>query len=200
MELLTKGSPAEITPEKTNTVEFKNQEKLAAADPAAEKPKLPTESVEATRGYYYKDGEAAKSYFEDYEFWHKAGAGMVSFWVTLVFMLALGFGYSYFWTASSMIYLLMRKKVDETEIDEVYVEEELDEPPPETPVQAPAPAPAAPVSMPVDAPTLRAAPAPAPTPPPAAPAPVEPPPAPPAQQAITEHPSEPPPTPPTPTV
>ena len=49
---------------------------------------------------------------------------MTSFWVHLVFLMVIGFGYSYFWTASTQIYLLMRKRVDETEMDEVYLEEE----------------------------------------------------------------------------
>jgi hypothetical protein len=80
--------------------------------------------------------------------------------VTLVFLMMIGFGYSYFWTAASQIYLLMRKRVDETEMDEVYVEEEMPELPPmgnigpgSTPT--PTPTPTGPMSTPVDAPTLR---------------------------------------------
>ena len=63
-------------------------------------------------------------YLDDYGWYNHAGAGMVSFWVTIVFMFVIGFSYSYFWTASTQVYLLMRKRVDETEMDEVYVEEE----------------------------------------------------------------------------
>src|SRR5881392_1726401 len=48
---------------------------------------------------------------------------MVAFWITLVFLMVLGFGYSFFWTASSMIYLIMRRRVDDIDIDEVYLEE-----------------------------------------------------------------------------
>jgi hypothetical protein len=66
----------------------------------------------------------------DYDNWldtfyvyNSIGAAMVSFWITLVFLLVLGFGYSFFWTCSSMIYLMMRRKVDDIDIDEVYLEE-----------------------------------------------------------------------------
>ena len=98
---------------------------------------------------------ASKKYLEAYTWYNHFGAALSSFWITLVFMLVIGFAYSYFWTASTQVYLLMRKRVDETDHDEVYIEEEL---PPQSPVVAtPAPAPApAPV-------TLRA-PAPEPTP------------------------------------
>ena len=71
----------------------------------------------------------------------------------------LGFGYSYFWGASTIIYLLMRRKVDDTELDEVYLEEDESEEAysPSAPV-APAPsAPGgqhAPLTM-VESPTLR---------------------------------------------
>ena len=80
-------------------------------------------------------------YWDDYAWYNKAGAGMASFWVTLVFLMMIGFSYSYFWTASTQIYLLMRKRVDETELDEVYVEEEAPEAPaiPVTPAPAPTP-------------------------------------------------------------
>jgi hypothetical protein len=72
------------------------------------------------------------------------GGFLVSAWIWLVFMLVLGFGYSYFWTASSIIYLLMRNRVDETDTDEVYLDDEDLTPPP-----APAPAaPATPAAVP----------------------------------------------------
>jgi hypothetical protein len=113
------------------------------------------------------DPEAHAKYMADYSWYNHMGAGMTSFWVTLVFLMVIGFGYSYFWTAASQIYLLMRKRVDETELDEVYLEEEAPEVPasatPATPQAAPVPTPQAPVSVPVDAPTLKQ---PEPTPPP----------------------------------
>jgi hypothetical protein len=98
-------------------------------------------------------------YMDDYAWYNHAGAAMVSFWTVLVFLLVIGFSYSYFWTASTQIYLLMRKRVDETEMDEVYVEEEAADAPPLsetlTPSPAPTPTPTGPTSVPVDAPTLR---------------------------------------------
>jgi hypothetical protein len=96
-------------------------------------------------------------YMNSYSWYNVAGAGMTSFWVHLVFLMVIGFSYSYFWTASTQMYLLMRKRVDETELDEVYVEEEAPEapvvPPPSGP--APAPTPTGPQSVPVEAPSLR---------------------------------------------
>lgn len=56
--------------------------------------------------------------------WNKVGAGMVAVWTGLVFLLVVGFGYSFFWSASSIIYMLLRKTVDHQEMDEVYFEEE----------------------------------------------------------------------------
>ena len=61
---------------------------------------------------------------DDWSWYNKAGAVMVAFWLYLVFLMVVGFGYSYFWSASTIIYLLMRRKVDDTEMDEVYVEED----------------------------------------------------------------------------
>ena len=78
--------------------------------------------------------EALRLAEEESQNWHagmwwyqKVGAAMVSFWITLLFLMVLGFGYSFFWTASSMIYLLMRKRVDEMDLDEVYLEESDEE-------------------------------------------------------------------------
>jgi hypothetical protein len=59
--------------------------------------------------------------------WNSMGAGMVAFWLGLAFLMIIGFGYSYFWSASTIIYLLMRRKVDDTDIDEVYLEEDESE-------------------------------------------------------------------------
>jgi len=57
--------------------------------------------------------------------WHNnLGTFFVSVWLYLFFLLIVGFGYSYFWTASTIIYLLMRQKVDDTEMDEIHMEEE----------------------------------------------------------------------------
>ena len=68
----------------------------------------------------------ARSEFWSYNTW---GAGIVCFWLTLMFLMMLGFSYSFFWSAATMIYLLMRKKVDEAELDEVFIEDDEPEPP-----------------------------------------------------------------------
>jgi hypothetical protein len=70
--------------------------------------------------------------------WNKIGAGMVAFWLDLAFLMVVGFGYSYFWTASTIIYLLMRRKVDDTEMNEVYLEQDEGETPYSMPITAPA--------------------------------------------------------------
>jgi len=56
--------------------------------------------------------------------WNYIGPFLVALWLGIVFLMIIGFGYSYFWSASTIIYLLMRRKVDDTELDEVYLEEE----------------------------------------------------------------------------
>jgi hypothetical protein len=108
---------------------------------------------------------AYEKYMESYAWYNYAGAAMTSFWIHLVFLMVIGFSYSYFWTASTQIYLLMRKRVDETDLDEVYVEEEAPPAPimpTPGPTTTPTPTPTGPVSVAVDAPTLKQ-PEPAPT-------------------------------------
>jgi hypothetical protein len=48
---------------------------------------------------------------------------LIFFWDGVARLLALGFVYSYFWTASTAIYLLLRRDVDGTALDEIYVDE-----------------------------------------------------------------------------
>jgi hypothetical protein len=58
-------------------------------------------------------------------------------WLYLLFFLIVGFVYSYFWSASTIIYYLLRRDVDNTEMQEVYVEgEEEDEGMPSEPAPA----------------------------------------------------------------
>lgn len=52
----------------------------------------------------------------------------VGFWTHLLFMGIVGFAYSYFWSSSTVIYFLLRKDVDETELEEVFLDEEEEEP------------------------------------------------------------------------
>jgi hypothetical protein len=108
--------------------------------------------------------------------WNKVGAFLVAIWLYLMFLLMLGFGYSYFWGASTIIYLLMRRHVDAAEMDEVYLEEEDQEGPYGGHFTPPAPPATTAVKPPpsttmVESPTLRAStapPVPAATPLPAA--------------------------------
>ncbi|HEV3023421.1 MAG TPA: hypothetical protein VGX76_13190, partial [Pirellulales bacterium] len=50
------------------------------------------------------------------------GAGAIGFWSGCVRWIALGFVYSYFWTASTAIYLLLRRDEDGTEFDDVHLD------------------------------------------------------------------------------
>jgi hypothetical protein len=142
--------------------------------------------------------------------WNKVGAFLVAIWLGIVFLLMLGFGYSYFWSASTIIYLLMRRHVDAAELDEVYLEDDEQEGPYGghfTPPAPPATAVKPPSMTMVEAPTLRtpsataAVPAPPPPAPPETstpPAPAPTPPAPIASSPVPEPPKapEPPPSPP----
>lgn len=112
----------------------------------------------------YVNAEQADAYRKSFTFFEVVSAGMVSFWLTAFFLVMLGFSYSYFWTAASMVYLLMRKKVDETEIDEIYLDDdEMDGPAPAPAPLSPLPmapsgAPTGPASVMVDPPTLKVTP------------------------------------------
>jgi hypothetical protein len=55
------------------------------------------------------------------------GAALVHFWSGCVKCLALGYVYAYFWTASTAIYFQLRRDVDATELDEVFLEEDESE-------------------------------------------------------------------------
>jgi hypothetical protein len=100
-----------------------------------------------------KDKEVLTTY-------NKIGAFLVAIWLGLVFLLMIGFGYSYFWSASTIIYLLMRRHVDAAEMDEVYLEEDEQEGAyggaftPPIPPSSPAVKPPSSVTM-VESPTLR---------------------------------------------
>ena len=48
----------------------------------------------------------------------------VAGWTRLVAALVVGFVYSYFWTAATIIYFLLRRSVDGNELDEIYVQDE----------------------------------------------------------------------------
>lgn len=90
--------------------------------------------------------DLSDSYYKSLSGLNKAGAGIVAFWLAVVFLFMIGFSYSYFWSAYTMVYLLMRQKVDEVELDEVYIEEAPPAPPMPPP---PPPAPTGGASLPV---------------------------------------------------
>ena len=123
--------------------------------------------------------ESNKAYRDDLRIHNKIGAGLATFWMILIFLMMIGFTYSYFWSAAAMIYLLMRKKVDEVDMEEVYIEDEA------VPPVGPPPVPPAPMSPPAPTFSLPTVPPPAYTPPvpPAPPAPVPPAPVPPPAPA-----------------
>ncbi|MER3440405.1 MAG: hypothetical protein C4296_03390 [Gemmataceae bacterium] len=54
----------------------------------------------------------------------KLGAVLNGIWLHGLFLLMIGYAYSYFWSVSTGVYLLMRQAVDETDLEEVYQEEE----------------------------------------------------------------------------
>lgn len=66
-----------------------------------------------------------------------AGAVLIRFWLGCVKLVALAFAYSYFWNASTAIYLLLRYHVDGTEMDEVYVADRPPESEPPEPSELP---------------------------------------------------------------
>lgn len=131
------------------------------------------------------DQDAYKAYLKTLAPWNTIGAALTAFWLGLAFLLVLGFGYVFFWTASTIIYLLLRKSLEAAELDEVYMEEEdytssytMPAPPSPTPAPVPAPAPARAATLPmVEPPKAVPAPAPAPAPAPPPPPANEPPPA-----------------------
>src|SRR5262249_57236490 len=110
------------------------------------------------------DPAAFEQHRKDFYAYNTWGAGIVCFWLTLIFLLMLGFTYSFFWSAATIIYFLMRKKVDEAELDEVFVEDAEPESPLAPPKIAEGTTPATP--LPVIAPPAGSPPMPPPTPPP----------------------------------
>ena len=55
-----------------------------------------------------------------------AGVGntIIGLFQGLVYTVAIAFRYAFFWCAAAVIYLLLRRNVDHTEMDDVYVEDE----------------------------------------------------------------------------
>ena len=106
------------------------KELLVAGSPIAVRPKVELYEGELRPRVVYEPVNPAvsKQYMNDMRVHNKIGAGMVTFWLVAMMLLVVGFSYSYFWSAATVIYLLMRRKVDEIELDEVYAEDPLDGP------------------------------------------------------------------------
>jgi hypothetical protein len=157
----------------------------------------PARGVRQVMEYKPLDKTGYEQNRKDFYAYNSWGAGIVCFWLTLAFLMMLGFSYSFFWTAATMIYFLMRKKVDEAELDEVFEDEEPEPPlaPPKLATgTAPVPPPS-PTALPVLPPPAPSAVSPPPPPPPAtipfsppaatSPPPPPPPPEPPAAKPPT---------------
>ncbi|QGJ68980.1 Hypothetical protein PBC10988_6450 [Planctomycetales bacterium 10988] len=53
-----------------------------------------------------------------------AGAMIIVVWYCVLYLLLLGYALSYFWTAATAVYLLLRQDNDGTEIDDIHIEHE----------------------------------------------------------------------------
>lgn len=102
----------------------------------------------------------------------KLAAYITGFWTHGLFLVLVGFAYCLFWCSGTIIYFLLRKQIDETEYDDVFIEDERDFMPPPLAANV-APVPAVPVAPVAPPPPLPAVPAPsaAPVTPPAPPTP-----------------------------
>jgi len=82
------------------------------------------------------------------------GSNLLGFWKAFVKLIAISFLYSYFWTTACAWYLLLRRDVDATEIEEIYLGDRPTVPLPElkTEMQAKAAPPLAASSTPVPPP------------------------------------------------
>ena len=71
-------------------------------------------------------GETLKNTITAEDLGGAAGFGIaaIRFWNAVAMTLASGFIFSYFWTWSTVIYFLLRRKVNATELDEVYMPED----------------------------------------------------------------------------
>ncbi|MFO0877229.1 MAG: hypothetical protein U0840_07625 [Gemmataceae bacterium] len=143
-ELLLEGTVINATPEDVKSSEL--LQRLNGAEIVTGR--LNRTPTPGTIGGYSRwsriDPEAYNAYLDTLAWWNKLGAGLVAFWLGLAFLLVLAFGYVFFWTASAIMYLLLRKSLESAELDEVYMEEDdyevsFRQP---TPAAAPAPAPA----------------------------------------------------------
>jgi hypothetical protein len=52
------------------------------------------------------------------------GAGLATFWTGCLAMVPVAYVYSFFWTAATIVYFLLRRDEDQTDMDEVYLDDE----------------------------------------------------------------------------
>lgn len=57
----------------------------------------------------------------------RAGAVIIRFWATAAKSLGVGFVYGFFWSGIAAVYLLLRRDVDATEMDEIFLEADRSE-------------------------------------------------------------------------
>jgi hypothetical protein len=170
-ELLLEGTTVRI-PEGDPRLE-KYRERFNGADvvqPRSARPIAAAGSGTTSR-WNRIDQENYDVYLRTLAWWNKGGAILTAVWLYVIFLLMLGFGYSFFWTSSTIIYLLLRKSVDAAEMDEVYLEEDDYEPSFQPgPAATPAPATATTTTPARSLPVVEPRPAPAPAPAPMGPA------------------------------
>ena len=70
--------------------------------------------------------------------WEAVGAGFMWLWIAVIVGFSTAFLLSYAASANTVIYLLLRRKVDATDLDDVYVQEQQDQPLVEQPTTTPA--------------------------------------------------------------
>ena len=83
-------------------------------------------------------------YKQGFAWWNHTGAFLASGWLYAALLLVLGFGYSFFWSASTALYIALRQDIESFDVNEIYLDEPDAEP--ETvpaPSVVPAPAPLA---------------------------------------------------------
>ncbi len=143
-------------PESFGWRELLLKDKLVDGDPLVKDGKIQQETYNR---YLANPSNPSNHSTEELYGYNKLAAVMVAFWLFIVFLLVIGFGYSLFWSLMTIIYFLLRRDVDAAEMDEVYLEEDEHDlaysgplTPPAAPPTKPDPTPG---STMVESPTLR---------------------------------------------
>ena len=85
---------------------------------------MPTVGADGVQHWQLK-----QAYSQEIPYTGTFASWLVGIWIGLLFLLVLGFSYSYFWTACTILYFLMRKSVDDIDLDEVHLEDDVAAPP-----------------------------------------------------------------------